>query len=70
MNDPREDPAAIVRAAERSAAALRERNRRMGWPLVIWRDGRVQHVDPMTLQPIAWPQTVRDGEVPPLPPTF
>lgn len=69
MIDPREDPDAIAKAVERAASALRERNRCLGLPLVIWRDGRVRHVDPVTLLPVAWPSHARDDELPPLPPT-
>jgi len=54
--------AAVVRAANE----LRRRNALLGLPLVIWRDGRVQHVDATTLEPIVWPAGVREGA--PLPP--
>ena len=69
MLDAREDPHAIAKAVERAASSLRERNRCLGLPLVIWRDGEVQHVDPVTLRPVAWPSYARDDERPPLPPT-
>ena len=68
MNDPRHDPSAVAAAVERAAASLRERNRLLGLPLVIWRDGRVQHVDATTLQPIPWPPAVKDDGPLPLPP--
>ncbi len=70
MNEPHEDSAAIARAMDGAAEALRDRNRRMGWPLVVWREGRVQYVDPHTLQPIAWPEGVcEEPAASPLPPT-
>lgn len=68
MNDPRHDPGAVAAAVARAAEELRERNRRLGLPLVIWRDGRVQHVDAGTLQPIPWPRDVREPGPLPLPP--
>ena len=66
--DPREDPLAVAAAVARAADDLRRRNQLLGLPLVIWRDGRVQHVDAATLEPIDWPVSVRDTEPPPLPP--
>lgn len=67
LNDPREDPMAVADAVVRAANELRRRNGLLGLPLVIWRDGRVEHVDPTTLQPVAWPEGVHEGK-PPLPP--
>ena len=70
MNEPHEDSAAIARAMVEAAAALRDRNRRMGWPLVVWLEGRVRYVDPNTLQPIPWPEGAREiSSSSPLPPT-
>ena len=66
--DPREDPIRIADAVARAADDLRRRNRSMGWPLVVWRDGRVQWLDAETLQPVPWPDAVRDGDGPRLPP--
>lgn len=66
--DPREDPIRIAEAITRAADDLRRRNRLMGWPLVVWRDGRVQWLDAETMQPISWPAAVREGEPPRLPP--
>lgn len=66
-NDPLDD--AVTRGVQRGVDGARAMHKAFGMPLVIWRDGCVQHVDPITLQPIAWPQSVRDGERPPLPPT-
>ena len=40
----------------------------LGIPMVVWRDGRILHVDPMTGEPIEWPQVVRDQGPTPLPP--
>jgi len=68
MIDPREDAKAAAEAMRRVGDALRRRHHLLGLPLVIWRDGRVQHVDPETLAPIDWPAGVRDNEPPPLPP--
>lgn len=65
--DPREDPMAVAAAVARAADELRRRNGLLGLPLVIWRDGRVQHVDATTLQPVVWPVGVRE-DAPPLPP--
>lgn len=68
MKDPRYEPNAIAAAVARAADALRQRNRLLGLPLVIWRDGRVQYVDAATLQPIVWPNEVRESARLPLPP--
>ena len=43
--DPREDPDAVAAAVGGAAEALRQRNRLLGLPLVVWRDGKVQCVD-------------------------
>ncbi len=66
--DPREDPAAIAAAVTRAGDELRRRNRLLGLPLAVWRDGRMQLVDAATLEPIVWPASVREDEPPPLPP--
>jgi len=66
--DPREDPAAIAAAVTRAGEELRRRNRLLGVPLALWRDGRMQLVDPTTLEPVAWPPGVREDEPPPLSP--
>lgn len=68
MNDPRNEASAVAAAVERAADALRQRNRLLGLPLVVWRDGKVQYVDAATLQPIAWPNDVRESVRLPLPP--
>jgi len=66
MIDPREDAKAAAEAMRRVGDALRRRHHLLGLPLVIWRDGRVQHVDAATLEPIDWPSAVRDTDPPPL----
>ena len=66
--DPREDPIRIAEAVARAAEDLRRRNRLMGWPLVVWRDGRVQWLDAETMQAMQWPEGVREGEPARLPP--
>jgi hypothetical protein len=68
MIDPREDAMAAADAMRQVGEDLRRRNRLLGLPLVIWRDGRVQHVDATTLQPIPWPPAVKDDGPLPLPP--
>ena len=65
--DLREDPIAVSNAVVRAADELRHRNRLLGLPLVVWREGRVLHVDAETLQPSSWPTAVGEGP-PPLPP--
>lgn len=68
--DPREDPMAVAESVARAGDELRRRNRLLGIPMVIWRDGRVQYVDAATLEPLPWPGGVHEeGSLPkPLPP--
>lgn len=68
MINPREDAAGAAEAMRRAGEDLRRHHHLLGLPLVIWRDGRVQHVDAETLQPIPWPRDVRDPGPMPLPP--
>jgi len=37
---------AALRAAKRSAEKLREWKRKMGYKLIVWKDGKVVEVDP------------------------
>lgn len=66
--DPREDPERVAAAVAQAAEDLRQRNRALGWPLVVWRAGKVVYLDAATLQPMDWPSGVRDRESVRLPP--
>lgn len=68
--NPTHDPLTdrITDAMHRSVRTARAIHKALGLPMVIWKDGRVQFVDPETSQPVPWPTSVREGEPPRLPP--
>ena len=52
----------------RSVQTARSVHKALGLPVAVWRDERVQLLDPATLEPVAWPAGVREDEPPPLSP--
>jgi hypothetical protein len=52
---PDEDTEGINRAITRAIEHARAIHRAFGRPLVVWRDGRVQHLDPVTLEAVPPP---------------
>ena len=59
---------AITAAMHRSVQTARSVHKALGLPVAVWRDERVQLLDPATLEPVAWPPGVREDEPPPLSP--
>lgn len=53
--------AAMTAAMHRSVKVARAMHKALGLPIAVWRDGRVQLLDAETLQPVVWPDSVRDG---------
>ncbi len=64
--DPRsEDTASITKAIHDAAEDARALHRAFGCPLIVWEDGRVQFLDPDTLEPM---ENVTLPELPPATP--
>lgn len=51
----------LTAAMQRGVDTARSIHAALGLPVAVWRAGRVQLIDAATLQPVAWPDAVRES---------